>query len=111
MAKHEDALIIIQLSRWGTELGIEGALKEIFSSGFDGGDGSKDNDSVSKVLAFGETLGSLVKHKVLDWDLLADLFWVDGMWKKVEATAKYRREQSGESRLYEHFESLAAMAG
>src|SRR5579863_2463682 len=110
MAKHEDALIVIQLSRWGTELGIEGALREIFADGFDASDGSKDNESVAKVLAFGETIGSLVKHNVLDWNLLSDLFWIEGMWRQVAATAKYRRDQTGEARLYEHFEALAAKA-
>jgi hypothetical protein len=107
MAKHEDALIVIQLSRWGTELGIDDALKEIFADGFNASDGASDNDSVRKVLNFGETVGSLVKHHVLDWDLLSDLYWIEGMWRQTEAHAKYLREKIGEPRLYEHFEALA----
>ena len=107
MAKHEDALIVVQLSRWGTELGIDDALKKIFADGFDASDGAADNDSVRKILNFGETIGSLVKHHVLDWDLLSDLFWIEGMWRQTEAHAKYQRERTGEPRLYEHFEALA----
>jgi hypothetical protein len=107
VAKHEDALIVIQLSRWGTELGVDDAMHEIFADGFDAGDGSSDNESVRKVLNFGETVGSLVKHHVLDWDLISDLYWIDGMWRQVEAHAKYQRQRTGEPRLYEHFEALA----
>jgi len=107
MAKHEDALIVIQLSRWGTELGLEEAMQEIFADGFDASNGAAENASVRKVLNFGETVGSLVKHNVLDWDLLSDLFWIDGMWRQTESHAKYMRERTGESRLYEHFEALA----
>lgn len=107
-AKHEDAMLVVQLSRWSTELGLDDAVREIFADGFDAGDGSSDNESVRKVLNFGETVGSLVKHKVLDWDLISDLFWIDGMWRQVEAHAKYQRERTGEHRLYEHFEALAS---
>jgi hypothetical protein len=107
MAKHEDALIVIQLSRWSTEMGLDNAMSEIFADGFDASDGAPDNASVRTVLAFGETVGSLVKHNVLDWDLISDLFWIEGMWSKVKAHADYQRQRTGEPRLYEHFEALA----
>jgi hypothetical protein len=107
MAKHEDALIVIQLSRWSTEMGLDDAMKEIFADGFDAGNGASDNDSVRTVLHFGETVGSLVKHNVLDWDLISDLFWIEGMWSRVQARAEYDRKRAGEPRLYEHFEALA----
>ena len=107
MAKHEDALIVIQLSRWSTEMGLDDAMKEIFADGFDASNGASDNDSVRAVLNFGETVGSLVKHKVLDWDLISDLFWIEGMWSRVKARAEHDRKRTGEPRLYEHFEALA----
>jgi hypothetical protein len=109
MAKHEDALIVIQLSRWSTEMGLADAMKEIFSDGFDASDGSadKDNDSVRTVLHFGETVASLVKHHVLDWDLISDLFDIKGMWGQVKASAEFERNRHSEPRLYEHFEALA----
>ncbi len=88
-------------------MGLDGAMKEVFSSGFDASNGSSDSEAVRKVLTFGETVGTLVKHNLLDWDLVSDLFWIDGLWSKVEAHAKYARQDSGEPRLYEHFESLA----
>jgi hypothetical protein len=107
MAKHEDAMIVIQLSRWSTEMGLGGAMKEIFADGFDASSGSADNDSVRTVLHFGETVASLVKHNVLDWDLISDLFDIAGMWGQVKASAEYERNRHGEPRLYEHFEALA----
>ena len=106
VATYDDAKLVIQIVQWSTDLGIDDAMKEIFSDGFDASDGASDNASVRKVLTFGETVGSLVKHNVLDWDLLSDLFWMDGMWRKVEAHAKFHRERLGEPRLYEHFEAL-----
>ncbi|HUZ41848.1 MAG TPA: hypothetical protein VMU68_10735 [Acidimicrobiales bacterium] len=89
-------------------MGLNDAMKEIFADGFDASDGAPDNDSVRAVLNFGETVGSLVKHNVLDWNLLSDLFWIDGMWSKVKAHAEYQRQRTGEPRLYEHFEALAS---
>jgi hypothetical protein len=104
-------MVVVQLSRWSTEMGLDDAMREIFADGFDAGDGSSENEAVRKVLNFGETVGSLVKHNVLDWDLLSDLFWINGMWRQVKAHAQYARQRTGEPRLYEHFESLATRAG
>jgi hypothetical protein len=59
-------------------------------------------------LFFGETVGALVKHGVLNRDLLLDVFWVDGIWAKVGPSALRAREIAGEARLYENFESLAS---
>lgn len=106
MATYEDATLVIQLVRWSTDMGLDDAMKEIFSESFDAADGASDNPAVRKILIFGETVGSLVKHDVLDWDLLSDLFWIDGMWKQVAAHAQFARNRMGEPRLYEHFESL-----
>jgi hypothetical protein len=92
-------------------MGLDEAMQEIFSDGYDPNDTSSEDEAVRKVLAFGETVGTLVKHGLLDWDLLSDLYWIDGMWKKVEAHAVALRERLGEPRIYEHFESLAARSG
>ena len=106
VATYEDAGLIVQLMRWGTELGLEDALSSIFSESFDADDGSKDDPAVRKVLFFGETVGTLVKHKVLDRGLLRDLLWIDGIWSRVEAHVRYARERDGEPTLYENLEAL-----
>ncbi len=107
MATYDDANLVMQIVRWSTEMGLDGAMKEIFSEGYDANDKSPEDEAVRTVLAFGETVGTLVKHGVLDWDLLSDLFWIDGMWKQVAAHAAGLRERHNEPRLYEHFEALA----
>jgi Domain of unknown function (DUF4760) len=107
VATYDDARLVVQLMRWSTEMRLDDAMAEIFSDGFDAGDGSSENASVRKILHFGETVGTLVKHNVLDWSMLSDLYWIDGMWKQVAAHAQHARTQMGEPRLYEHFEALA----
>ncbi len=107
---YEDAKIFIDLVRWSTEMGLNEALTEIYADDFDATDGSIDSPAARTVLAFGETAGALVKHNVLAFELLSDLFWIEGMWAKVGARARFVREHQGEPRLYEHFEALAAMA-
>ena len=107
VATYEDAGLVVQLMRWGTEMGLQEALAEIFAENFDTEDGSRDDANVRKVLFFGETIGTLVKHDVLDIDLLRDLLWVDGIWKQVRAYALHTRETSGVIALYENFEALA----
>jgi len=107
VATYDDAGLIVQLMRWGTEMGFQEALGAIFSDGFDSEDGSKDDPNVRKVLFFGETVGTLVKHDVLDRDLLRDLLWMEGIWNQVRAYALHTRETSGVSAMYENFEALA----
>lgn len=107
VATYEDANLIVELLRWGTEMGFESAVEVIFSDSFDPADGSVDSPDARKVLYFGETLGTLVKHDVLDRALLVDLLWIDGLWSKVGAHARYARERDGEPALYENFEALA----
>ncbi len=107
-ATYDDAKLIVDLMRWGTDMGLDDAMREIFSASFNADDGSIDNESARKVLNFGETAGSFVKHGVLDVNLLTDLLGFQAMWTKVKARAIYLRGEMDEPRLYEHFEALAA---
>ncbi len=108
VATYEDAELIVQLMRWGTEMGLQDALGAIFSDSFDREDASKSDPAAQKVLFFGETVGTLVKHNVLDRDLLIDLLYIDGIWKQVGARARYVRESSGVPAMYENFEALVS---
>ena len=108
VATYEDAGLIVQLMRWGSEMGLQESLAALFSPDFDAADGAKDSEDVRKVLFFGETVGALVKHNVLDRALLNDLLWIEGIWAQVAAHALYAREQSGVALLYENFEALAS---
>ncbi len=106
VASREDAALMVQLVRWGTEMGLDDALRVIFGPGYDPETASMEDLVVEKVLFFGETVGALVKHGLLDRDLLVDIFWIDGMWSKVGQHALKAREHEGEPRLYENFEAL-----
>ena len=99
---------MVQLMRWGTEMGLDESLRVIFGPGFDPETASMEDPAVAKVLSFGETVGALVKHGLLDKELLADIFWIDGIWAKVASHALKAREHEAEPRLYENFEALLA---
>ena len=107
---HDDAKVFMDLVRWSSEIGLNSAMSDIFAEGFNASTDTASADTARTVLMFGETAGALVKHGVLAWELLSDLFWIEGMWDKVGAYAQTLRSQLGEPRLYEHFEMLASRA-
>ncbi len=111
VATYDDAKVLMDLVRWSTEMGLSEALAEVYAPEFDPNDTTNQSGAVRKVLMFGETMGTLVKHNVLDWDLASDLFWIEGMWSRVGVHARFIREREGEPQLYEHFEALASRAG
>ncbi|HEY5265989.1 MAG TPA: DUF4760 domain-containing protein [Acidimicrobiales bacterium] len=106
VATYEDAGLLVQLLRWDAETGLEKAMSEIFSESFDAERAAPDDSNIRKILFFGEAVGALVKHNVLDRDLIRDVYWFDGMWSKVAPHALAAREQENEPSLYENFESL-----
>lgn len=109
MASREDGMLMVQVLRWGTEMGLDDALPKIYDEGFDA-KSEADDPSVRTVLAFGETVGALIKHGVLDRDLARDIFWFDGMWARVGHHALAARVQEDEPSLYEHFEAMITKA-
>jgi hypothetical protein len=111
VATYDDAGLLVQLMRWGTEMKLEDAFSVIFSEDFDGEAVASDDAAVGRILFFGETVGAMVKHGVLNRELLLDVFWVEGIWSKVAPSALRAREGAGEERLYENFEALATSTG
>lgn len=111
VATYEDGALVVQLVRWGAEMGLDEAAHAVFAETFDAESASMDNPAVRKMLAFGETVATLVKHDILDQALVRDLWWVEGSWSRVGPTARRERERLGEPRLYENFEVLAGAAG
>jgi hypothetical protein len=106
-ATYEDAALMMQVVRWGTDMGLDEAGRVLFADAFDPEAATADDEPVGKMLAFGETLGTLVKHGILDKDLVLDLWWVAGTWARVGPAALRAREHVGEPRLYENYEALA----
>jgi hypothetical protein len=109
-ATYEDANLIVQLLRWGTDLRLPEAVSAVMADSYDVDSATSDDPAVRSLLLFGETIGTLVKQDVLDRGLVFDLWWVEGIWNKVGPPALRFRERVGEPRLYENFEALAAAA-
>ena len=111
MASREDAALVVQLAQWGATMGLEEAQQAVWAEGFDPDTASVDDVLVSRVLVWGETIGTLTKNGLLDTDLVLDWLWVAGMWSRVGPAAIRLREKHGVPELYENFEALAARQG
>ena len=111
MSDREDGALLVQLAQWGTMLKIEEALQTLFSEDFDPETASWTDPLVSRLLQFGETVGTLTKNGLFDTALALDWLWVRGIWQRVGPAAQKAREQAGEPALYENFEALAAQQG
>src|SRR5271154_6152749 len=96
VATYEDAGLVVQLMRWDTELGVDAALATIFDESFDPATAAPDDPNIRKILFYGEAVGALVKHHVLDRDLIRDVYWFDGIWSRVKTHALAAREHEGE---------------
>ena len=107
MANQDQAAVLIQLAQWGTALGLEDAIPILFSEDFDPDAATSDDPHVTRVLEFGEMVGTLTKHGLLDTELALDTWWLSGVWARVAPAAMRDRERFGESALYVNFEALA----
>lgn len=110
MAGQDDAMLLVQLMRWGTESGALDAIHVIFADDFDPRTASVGDTSVRKVLIFNEMIGTLVKHGLLSRDLVLDLFSVAALWKRLGPVVVRERRRMDAEHLYETFELLAADA-
>jgi hypothetical protein len=106
-ATYEDAGLIMQIARWGTEMGLEAAMAVIWAEDFDAETASFSEEAIGKVAAFGEFVGTFVKHGILDEALVLDTWWLQGLWARVGPAAIRDRERMGEPRLFENFEAVA----
>jgi hypothetical protein len=106
-ATHEDAQLLVQLLRLDADMGLDDAMSAIFDPSFDP-DATMDDPHVRKILFFGEAVGAMVKHHVLDLALIRDVYWFDGLWAKVAPHALAAREMENEPSLYENFELLVS---
>jgi hypothetical protein len=108
MATHEDAQLIIAINQWTAQAGIDDSMAVVWGNDFDPAAAEPDNKDVIGALKAGETLGTLVKHDVLDAELVLDLWAVRALWERVGPAAMKSREATGEPRMWENFEALAA---
>jgi hypothetical protein len=105
---HEDAVLVVELAKFGAMIELGEAVGRIFADDFDPETAELGDPAVRTVLGFNETVATLVKNGLLDRDLVLDWLWVAGTWDRVGPAAKRAREQAGVSVLYENFETLAS---
>lgn len=105
---HDDAILMVELAKWGTMIGLGEALRKIFADDFDPNAVEVSDPSVHALLTFNETVGTLVKNGLLNRDLVYDWLWVAGSWERVAPAAKRAREKAGVPALFENYEALAA---
>jgi hypothetical protein len=106
VATYEDAGLLVQLLRLDVAMGVDVAMAEVFKESFDPEKASMEDPNVRKILFFGEAVGAMVKHNVLDRDLIRDVYWFDGLWSRVAHHALAARAEENEPSLYENFELL-----
>jgi hypothetical protein len=107
VADREDGALLIQLAQWGSMMGIEEAQQAVWADGFDPETASVEDVLVSRILVWGETIGTLTKNGLLDVPLVLDWLWVSGVWSRVGPAAVKMREKHGVPELYANFEALA----
>jgi hypothetical protein len=105
---HDDAMLLVELAKWGSMINLGEATRTIFSDDFDPDAASVSDPAVQSVVIFNETVGTLVKNGLLDRELVLDWLWVRGMWERVGPAALRSREKSGTEQMWENFEALAA---
>ena len=104
---HDDAMLMVELAKWGAMIGLPEASRKIFADEFDPDGVEATDPAVQAHLFFNETVGTLVKNGLLDRNLVYDWLWVTGSWDRVGPAAKRAREKAGVAQLYENFEALA----
>jgi hypothetical protein len=104
----EDAQLMLQIAQWGTSLGVNDAMVQVFGEEFDPYEADATEPNVNKILVFCETIGTLVKRELLSKELVDDWLWIDGLWGRVGPAAVKYREKQEEQRLFENFEAMTS---
>jgi hypothetical protein len=108
MATREDAMMMIELAKWGAMIDLGKASEVIYADGFNPDNFEARDEAIQTTLVYYETIGTLVKNDLLDRGLVYDWLWVKGAWDRVGPIATRAREAMGVENLYENFEALAA---
>ena len=117
VATYLDANVLLQLAQLHALMDVGRATNWVWSDEFaaDFAEfrekyplGSEEALMVSRVCGFYETVGTLWKHGLINEGLLFDWLAVHPVWERVKSFALGLREASGEPRIYENFEAMAA---
>jgi hypothetical protein len=108
MATHHDGMLVVELAKWGSQIGLDEALRVVLAEHYDPEQAMYDETHVQTILQFGETVATLTKNGALDEAIVLDWLWVSGMWARVAPAAIGQRNKLGVAELFENFEALAA---
>ena len=103
----DDALLMVELAKWGAMIGLPEASRKVFADAFDPERADAQDPEVQTHLFFHETVGTLVKNELFNRELVYDWLWVAGSWERVGPAARRAREKAGVPQLFENFEALA----
>ncbi|HET9093500.1 MAG TPA: hypothetical protein VFN36_00325 [Solirubrobacteraceae bacterium] len=106
----DDATLMIQIAQWMATSGVNETMPALWASDFDPETADPQSAPVRLALGVFETIGTLVKHDLLSFELVKDWMWLEGIWSRVGPAALRMRAEAGEPRLYENFEALATRA-
>ena len=113
---HEDAMVMLQLARWGAESISKKAGRFLWGDDYIDDyqefikkypQGSKEYGYVSQICSWNETLAALWVNGLLNEKLISDWLMVNRTWERVKGFALGLREEVGDPRVLEHFEALA----
>jgi hypothetical protein len=105
--RRDDAVLLVELAKWGSMIGLPEASRTIFADDFDAESAEALDPHVQTILVFHETVGTLVKNNLMDRELVLDWLWVAGAWDRVARAALEARAAAGVPQLWENFEALA----
>jgi hypothetical protein len=111
----EDALVVVQLARWSTEMGVSESIGFLRGGHFDDwrgfksrhGPGTEGYEHLTKICQFYETVATLWKHGLLNETLLFDWLAISPIWDLVKPLVLGDREDRGVAGLWENFEAVA----
>ena len=113
---YEDANLMLQLIRWGTEAGLNDAMSFLWSDDFEEDYekfqqkypwGTQEQKYANLVCGWNESLAALWVNGLMNEKLISDWIAVTMVWNRIKNYAIGFREQSGNPKIYEHFEALA----
>lgn len=112
---YEDANVVLQLARWWSEAGYLDATSFLWSDEYEEDFeafqkkypwGTQEQKYATLICSWNETLAALWVNGLLNEKLISDWIAVDMVWARIKNYALGIREQSGNPRMYEHFEAL-----
>ena len=103
---HKEARVMIDIMRFGNEIGVTQAMDEIWADDFNPEDPGSHSGAVRTLLYYGETIGTFVKSGAISSRLVHDLMWVEGLWQKCGPFALAHRTKMYNEALWENIEAL-----